>query len=89
MVPSVCQARERRHRWRGTIRHVVPDIVLDYAFLGAEGEKELVAVLVINRPAHMLVAHLLPRKGLAHENGLARVSPGSSEVGVSRGGTQV
>lgn len=48
----------------------VPDGVFDYAFLGAEGERELVAVLVMRgRCAQVLFANVVPCKGLAHEHG--------------------
>lgn len=43
--------------------------MFDYAYLGAEGERETVAVLVIrDRRPHMLFAHVAPHKGLAHTN---------------------
>lgn len=48
----------------------MPEIIFDYALLGAEGERESVAVLVIrDRRTQMLFAHVVPRKGLAHEHG--------------------
>lgn len=59
------RARDRHHKRReGQQGKRVSELVLDYAFPGAEGERETVAVLVIrDRRAQMLFAHVVPRKG--------------------------
>lgn len=47
----------------------IPEAVFDYAFLGAEGERETVTVLVTrDTSTHMLFAHV-PGTGFAHKHG--------------------
>lgn len=44
--------------------------MVDFAFLGAEGEREIVAVLVITgTKTNMVFAHVAPQRELAHEHG--------------------
>lgn len=62
------RARESHHkRKEGQGEKRVPEVVVDYASLAAEGETESLAVLVIrDRRMQMLFAHMVPKKGLAH-----------------------
>lgn len=65
------RARDRdHHKKEGQDEKRVPELVFDYAFLGAEGERDTVTVSVFrDRRTHKLFAHVVPRKVLAHEHG--------------------
>lgn len=59
----------------------MPEMVFDYAFLGSEGERLAIPVLVArDRRTHMIFAHIVPSNGLAHEHGKGV----SSRTSVSR-----
>ena len=64
------RARDRPHRpQRGPGEKEVPEIVFDYCFMGARGEEETQAILVIkDRRTRMYFSHVVPRKGLASEH---------------------
>lgn len=54
----------------GQVEQKVQDIVFEYAYLGAQGERQSVAVLVVwVRRTQMLLAHIALRKRLVHEHG--------------------
>ena len=65
------RARDRPHRpQRGPEQKDVPEVVFDYGFMGARGEEETQAILVIkDRRTRMYFSHVVPRKGLASEHG--------------------
>lgn len=64
----------------------VPEMVFDCAFLGADGEPETVALLVIrDRRTTVLFARVVPREKVSHtimaRNDCSRMSP---SLGISR-----
>lgn len=60
----------------------IPEIVFDYAFLGVDGERAMVAVFSIHdRRAGLLFAHVVPRSGLAHENGSQQMMKDIAKLG--------
>lgn len=69
--------RDMHHkRKEGHDAERIPEAVFDYAF------KERVAVLVIpGRRTHILFAHVVPRKGLAHEHGAQELIEGVQKLG--------
>ena len=65
------RARDRPHRpRRGPEEKEVPEVVFDYGFMGARGDDDTQAILVIkDRRTRMHFSHVVPRKGLASEHG--------------------
>ena len=70
-VCVAARARLRPHRPQGSPgEKEVPEIVFDYAFMGAKGDSETQAILVIkDRRTRMYFSHVVPRKGLASQHG--------------------
>lgn len=63
-------ARHRAHRKEGGWgQKRTPELVFSYAFLGSEGETDMIAVLVLRDPHTLVIfALVVPRQGLAHEH---------------------
>lgn len=64
------KARNRPHKKQKDKVHQVPNIVVDYCFLGGEGDEESLVVQVTRDEASSyLFAHAVPRKGLTRIRG--------------------
>ena len=77
------RARDKMHK-RGEDQESkeIPEIVFDYGFLGAKGDEETIAVQIAkDRRTRMLFAHVVPRKGFAHEHGAAEMIKDIEKLG--------
>ena len=65
------KARDRmRKKQEDSGEKRIPEVVFDYAFMGAEGEDETMAIQIArDRRTKMVFAHVVPRKGMTHEHG--------------------
>jgi hypothetical protein len=79
------RARDKMHK-KGDDQEnkEIPEIVFDYGFLGAKGDEETIAVQIAkDRRTRMLFAHVVPRKGFAHEHGAAEMIRDIEKLGYS------
>ena len=79
------RARDKMHK-RGDDQENkgIPEIVFDYGFLGAKGDEETIAVQIAkDRRTRMLFAHVVPRKGFAHEHGAEEMIKDIEKLGYS------
>ena len=66
------KARDRPHRRQDVEEKSLAEVVFDYGFFGAQGEEETVAIqFARDTRTKMLFAHVVHRKGLTHEHGVA------------------
>ena len=79
------RARDRPHRHQdGQESKELPEVVFDYGFLGGEGDEETVPVQICkDRRTRMIFAHVVPRKGFAHEHGAAEMIRDIEKLGYS------
>jgi hypothetical protein len=79
------EARNIPHKKQKDMEHLVPHIHVDYGFLGAEEDEEKMIIQVArHEESRALLAHAVPRQGLAHVHGAEQLIRDIEELGCKK-----
>ena len=79
------KARNIPHKKQKDREHLVPHIHVDYGFLGTEEDEEKMIIQVArDEESRALLAHAVPRKGVAHVHGAEQLIRDIEELGYKK-----